>query len=58
MPKVIVIIPTYNRMALIMRALKSIFAQTFDYVEVIVADDGSTDGSGAVLEGYHCCPAR
>ena len=38
-----VIIPTYNRAYIIEEALESVFAQTFEDFEVIVADDGSTD---------------
>lgn len=48
-PTVSVIIPTYNRCALLMRALESALGQTFQDIEVIVADDGSTDGTGEML---------
>jgi len=40
-----VIIPVYNRENIIERTLKSCFAQTYPYIEVIVVDDGSTDNS-------------
>lgn len=40
-----VIIPTHNRAALLGKALNSIFAQTFSDYEVVVVDDGSTDGT-------------
>jgi glycosyltransferase involved in cell wall biosynthesis len=40
-----IIIPTYNRQALLCRALASVFAQTYTDIEVIVVDDGSTDGT-------------
>jgi hypothetical protein len=43
MPEVSVIIATYNRGALLERALESVFGQTFGDYEVVVADDGSTD---------------
>ena len=39
------IIPLYNKAEYIGRTLASVFAQTFDDYEVIVVDDGSTDGS-------------
>jgi glycosyltransferase involved in cell wall biosynthesis len=42
---VTVIIPTYNRRDLLEEALGSVLAQTLPPLEVIVADDGSTDGS-------------
>ncbi len=41
-----VIIPVYNRAELLRRALDSLAAQRFRDFEVIVVDDGSTDGSG------------
>lgn len=46
-----VIIPTYNRAALLGEALKSVFAQTFKDYEIIVVDDGSTDGTEEMLAG-------
>ena len=48
-PIVSVIIPTYNRAALVQRAIESVLAQTHDGVEVIVVDDGSSDGSAERL---------
>ena len=45
-----VIIPTVNREALLRETLQSVFAQTHTPVEIIVADDGSTDGTLAMLE--------
>ncbi|MGT2911321.1 glycosyltransferase [Streptococcus cameli] len=43
--KVTIVVPVYNGKAGIARCLKSIQAQTFTHFEVIVVDDGSTDGS-------------
>lgn len=45
MPLFSIIIPTYNRVDLIHRALNSVWSQTFTDYEVIVIDDGSTDGT-------------
>ncbi len=42
-PRVSVIIPSYNRAALLVEALESVFSQTWKDFEVIVVDDGSTD---------------
>jgi glycosyltransferase involved in cell wall biosynthesis len=49
-PKVSVIIPTYDREAKVQRAIESVLAQTVSDLEVIVVDDGSSDGTGKVLE--------
>ncbi|MFT2090395.1 glycosyltransferase family 2 protein [Paraglaciecola sp. 2405UD69-4] len=44
-----VIIPTYNRVSLLARALESVVAQTIDNIEVIVIDDNSTDETQTLL---------
>jgi glycosyltransferase involved in cell wall biosynthesis len=51
MPLVSIIMPTYNRADTIMRAIQSIQAQTFQDWELIVVDDGSTDGTVSVIKG-------
>ena len=48
-----IIIPTYNRVALIGETLDSILEQTYVYWECIVVDDGSTDESEKVVNLYH-----
>lgn len=51
-PQVTVIIPTFDRAALLPRAIDSALAQSGVDFEVLVADDGSTDDTSAVLERY------
>ncbi|HUL01647.1 MAG TPA: glycosyltransferase family A protein [Gemmatimonadales bacterium] len=51
MTLVSVVIPTYNRAAFLAEALNSVLAQTFTDYEVIVVDDGSTDGTLQAVEG-------
>lgn len=47
-----VIIPTYNAGAYIEKTLQSVFAQTYDNIEIIVVDDGSTDNTESLLKQY------
>lgn len=47
-----ILIPTYNHERYIAAALDSVLAQTDQSWEAIVVDDGSTDGSGAIIDRY------
>jgi glycosyltransferase involved in cell wall biosynthesis len=51
-PLVSVVVPVYNTAQFLREALDSVFAQDYEPIEVIVVDDGSTDGSGAIAEAY------
>lgn len=50
MPKVSVIIPTYNRVNVVAEAIQSVLDQTMNDLEVIVVDDGSTDNTRQTIE--------
>ena len=47
-----VFIPTYNYAAFLPQAIESVLAQTLPPVEIVVADDGSTDDTAAVVARY------
>ena len=52
MPKVSVVIPVYNVEAYLRQCLDSVVNQTLRDLEIICVDDGSTDGSSAILAEY------
>jgi glycosyltransferase involved in cell wall biosynthesis len=52
MPKVSVIVPTYDRLPMLKEAVDSVLAQDFEDMELIVADDGSTDGTAKEMRRY------
>ena len=52
-----VIIPLYNKAPYIRKALESVLAQTYTDYELIIVDDGSTDGSAEIAEAFLQDPA-
>lgn len=51
MPRFSVIMPLYNKAPYVRKAVESIVGQTLGDWELIVVDDGSTDGGGDIVEG-------
>jgi len=50
-PLVSVIVPVHNGERTLQQALESVFAQTYKRVEIIIVDDGSTDGTARLVAG-------
>lgn len=51
-PLISVIIPVYNGEAFLAEAVESIRRQSYEPLEIIIVDDGSTDGTRSVVEGF------
>ena len=55
--RVSVVVPSYNHASFVKQTLRSIIRQTFTPAELLVIDDGSTDGSPKIIETVlHNCP--
>ena len=50
MPKLSVIVPTFNRSSLLQKAVQSILNQDFKDLEIIISDDNSSDDTKSVVE--------
>jgi glycosyltransferase involved in cell wall biosynthesis len=57
-PLVSVVIPTYNRAYCLAEAIDSVLSQTYPNVEIVLIDDGSTDGTDALVAGRYGEDAR
>lgn len=53
-----VIIPVYNVAAYLPECIDSVLRQSYPELEVILVDDGSTDGSGEICDGYAAGDSR
>lgn len=51
-PTVSVVLTVYNGLPYVRTAVESVLNQTYDDFELVVVDDGSTDGTGEILEEY------
>jgi len=52
LPKISIVIPSYNKVDFMEDTLKSIFSQKYSNLEVIVQDGGSTDGTIEIIKKY------
>lgn len=52
MPRISIILPVYNGEPYLREAVDSVLAQDFGDFELLAINDGSTDGSGAILDAY------
>ncbi len=54
--KVSVVIPAYNHERFVGKAVESVLQQTYEHLELIVIDDGSTDQTGSIVKSYGSDP--
>jgi len=52
MKKISVIIPIYNTKEYLEHCLNSVISQTYENIEILCIDDGSTDGSGKIVDDF------
>ena len=58
MPQISVIVPVYRAEKFLHRCVDSVLGQTFRDFELILLDDGSPDGSGAICDAYAARDSR
>ena len=52
MAEISVIMPVYNKEKYIEASLRSVLQQSFDDIEILVVDDGSTDRSSEIIDQF------
>lgn len=57
-PRISVIIPIYNAELYLKQCLESVVGQTYRKLEILLVDDGSTDGSAAMCDTYMMADSR
>lgn len=57
-PKISVLIPAYNVEAYISQCIESVILQTYNNLEIIIIDDGSTDRTGQIADDYSHSDSR
>lgn len=57
-PLISLIVPVYNVEKYLGHCIESVIMQTYDNIEIILVDDGSTDGSGAICDHYSAIDNR
>lgn len=58
MKRISVILPVYNVSSVLKRSLDSVCGQTYENLEIVLVDDGSTDESGAICDQYAAADPR
>lgn len=57
-PRVSIIVPVYNSARFVQACVSSILEQDYEHIEVILVDDGSTDGSGEICDRFAAADDR
>lgn len=52
-PLVSIVVPVYNTKKYLSDCLNSLYSQIYKNIEIIIVDDGSTDGSGEVIDNFY-----